>query len=70
VTAGQSGLGKSTLVNSLFTAHLMDPVPTPVQEEGVSVTTEIRSVSYRTPPFGLCDGSDGGEWRPCASQPD
>ncbi|EMR09565.1 hypothetical protein PNEG_02151 [Pneumocystis murina B123] len=43
---GQTGLGKSTLVNTLFAAHLMDSKGRLNSEEPIRQTTEIHSVSH------------------------
>ena len=70
---GQSGLGKSTLVNTLFSTHLVDPKVTPVPADGAKQTTEIRQVSYcMSLPLPTCIYmifsnlhflcSRGGEW--------
>ena len=44
--AGQTGLGKSTLVNTLFASHLVDSKGRFAADEEVRQTTEIHPVSH------------------------
>lgn len=46
MVVGQTGLGKSTLINTLFAAHLIDTKGRFVAEETVRQTTEIHPVSH------------------------
>ena len=43
---GQTGLGKSTLINTIFAAHLIDSKGRLTPEEPVRSTTEIQTVSH------------------------
>lgn len=43
---GQSGLGKSTLVNTIFASHLIDSKGRLEASESTRQTTEIESVSH------------------------
>ena len=44
--AGQTGLGKSTLINTLFAYHLMDSKGRLTPDEQIRSTTEIQTVSH------------------------
>jgi septin 3/9/12 len=44
--AGQTGLGKSTLINTIFASHLMDSKGRLSPEEPIRSTTEIQAVSH------------------------
>lgn len=46
VTAGQTGLGKSTLINTLFASHLVDSKGRLEAEEEARSTTEIHAHSH------------------------
>lgn len=46
--AGQTGLGKSTLVNTIFASHLIDSKGRLTPQEPVRSTTEIQTVSHST----------------------
>lgn len=46
VVAGQTGLGKSTLINTIFASHLIDSKGRLSPSEPVRNTTEIQSVSH------------------------
>lgn len=48
---GQSGLGKSTLVNTIFASHLIESKGRLNADEPPRQTTEIETVSHRTLPF-------------------
>lgn len=50
---GQTGLGKSTLINTLFASHLVDSKGRFAADEEVRQTTEIHPVSHGKPPFQL-----------------
>src|SRR5271163_4699035 len=43
---GQTGLGKSTLINTIFAAHLIDSKGRLTVNEPVRQTTEIQAVSH------------------------
>lgn len=43
---GQTGLGKSTLVNTIFASHLIDSKGRLTPNEPVRSTTEIQTVSH------------------------
>lgn len=45
---GQTGLGKSTLINTIFASHLMDSKGRFAADEPVRQTTEIQTVSHGT----------------------
>jgi predicted GTPase len=45
---GQTGLGKSTLVNTIFASHLIDSKGRLTPNEPVRSTTEIQTVSHST----------------------
>jgi len=45
---GQTGLGKSTLINTIFAAHLIDSKGRLTVNEPVRQTTEIQAVSHGT----------------------
>ena len=47
MVVGQTGLGKSTLVNTLFSSHLIDSKGRLESHEAVRKTTEIHPVSHR-----------------------
>jgi septin family protein len=46
IVVGQTGLGKSTLINTIFASHLMDSKGRFTAEEPVRQTTEIQTVSH------------------------
>lgn len=46
ILAGQTGLGKSTLINTIFASHLIDSKGRLSPSEPVRNTTEIQSVSH------------------------
>jgi septin family protein len=43
---GQTGLGKSTLINTIFASHLIDSKGRLTPNEPVRSTTEIQTVSH------------------------
>ena len=43
---GQTGLGKSTLINTIFASHLMESKGRMTPDEPVRATTEIQAVSH------------------------
>jgi septin 3/9/12 len=43
---GQTGLGKSTLINTIFASHLIDSKGRLMSDEPVRQTTEIQAVSH------------------------
>jgi predicted GTPase len=45
---GQTGLGKSTLINTIFASHLIDSKGRLTPNEPVRSTTEIQTVSHST----------------------
>ena len=45
---GQTGLGKSTLINTIFASHLIDTKGRLEADEPVRQTTEIQTVSHGT----------------------
>ena len=48
VYKGQTGLGKSTLINTIFASHLMTSKGRLEPDDPVRQTTEIQSVSHST----------------------
>ncbi|KAI9706288.1 MAG: cell division control protein [Bogoriella megaspora] len=46
ICVGQTGLGKSTLINTIFASHLMDSKGRMVPDEPIRNTTEIQTVSH------------------------
>ncbi|CAG8603242.1 14504_t:CDS:10 [Cetraspora pellucida] len=46
IVVGQTGLGKSTLINTIFAAHLIDSKGRTSAEEPFRQTTEIQTVSH------------------------
>ncbi|KDQ61076.1 hypothetical protein JAAARDRAFT_125275 [Jaapia argillacea MUCL 33604] len=46
IVAGQTGLGKSTLINTIFASHLIDSKGRLEADEPVRQTTEIQAVSH------------------------
>ncbi|KAI9887604.1 MAG: cell division control protein [Watsoniomyces obsoletus] len=46
ICVGQTGLGKSTLINTIFASHLMDSKGRVTPDEPVRATTEIQAVSH------------------------
>ncbi|KAG5998872.1 Septin Spn2 [Claviceps spartinae] len=46
ICVGQTGLGKSTLINTIFASHLMDSKGRMEPDEIIRSTTEIQSVSH------------------------
>ena len=43
---GQSGLGKSTMINTLFAAHLLDNKATQKASDPIRQTTEINTITH------------------------
>jgi len=43
---GQSGLGKSTMVNTLFASHLLDNKATQKASDPIRQTTEINTITH------------------------
>jgi septin 3/9/12 len=48
LTLGQTGLGKSTLINTIFASHLIDSKGRLTPSEPVRSTTEIKTESHST----------------------
>ena len=48
LSTGQTGLGKSTLINTIFASHLIDSKGRLEADEPVRQTTEIHPVSHGT----------------------
>lgn len=48
LSVGQTGLGKSTLINTIFASHLIDSKGRLEPDEPVRQTTEIHPVSHGT----------------------
>jgi len=46
IVVGQTGLGKSTLINTIFASHLIDSKGRFMSEDAVRKTTEIQAVSH------------------------
>lgn len=46
MVVGQSGLGKSTLVNTIFASHLIESKGRLAADETARQTTEIEAVSH------------------------
>ncbi|KXN91420.1 hypothetical protein AN958_00682 [Leucoagaricus sp. SymC.cos] len=46
IVVGQTGLGKSTLINTIFASHLIDSKGRLASDEPVRQTTEIQAVSH------------------------
>ena len=46
IEAGQTGLGKSTLINTIFASHLIDSKGRLTPSDPVRSTTEIQAVSH------------------------
>ncbi|RDA94877.1 hypothetical protein CP533_4298 [Ophiocordyceps camponoti-saundersi (nom. inval.)] len=46
ICVGQTGLGKSTLINTIFASHLIDSKGRMMPEEPIRTTTEIQAVSH------------------------
>ncbi|KAF2002625.1 cell division control protein 10 [Amniculicola lignicola CBS 123094] len=46
ICVGQTGLGKSTLINTIFASHLMDSKGRLTPDEPIRSTTEIQAVSH------------------------
>jgi septin 3/9/12 len=46
IGSGQSGLGKSTLVNTIFASHLIESKARLFADEPPRQTTEIQTVSH------------------------
>jgi len=46
MVVGQSGLGKSTLINTLFAAHLLDSKATQKASDPIRQTTEINTITH------------------------
>ncbi|TFK54631.1 GTP binding protein [Heliocybe sulcata] len=46
IVAGQTGLGKSTMINTIFASHLIDSKGRKEADEPVRQTTEIQAVSH------------------------
>ena len=55
IQIGQTGLGKSTLINTIFASHLIDSKGRMHPEEPVRATTEIQAVSHGRSLNNLCD---------------
>jgi predicted GTPase len=54
VDIGQTGLGKSTLINTIFASHLIDSKGRLTPSDPVRTTTEIQAVSHgREHSFGV-----------------
>jgi len=49
VFSGPTGLGKSTLINTIFASHLIDSKGRFVSDEPVRQTTEIQAASHGEP---------------------
>lgn len=60
---GQTGLGKSTLINTLFASHLIDSKGRLEAEEETRSTTEIVANSHGALPLGLSSGWAEGRTR-------
>lgn len=60
---GQTGLGKSTLINTLFASHLIDSKGRLEAEEETRSTTEIVANSHGAFTLGLSFGSAEGRTR-------
>lgn len=74
-SAGQTGLGKSTLINTIFASHLIDSKGRLRPDEQSRSTTEIQTVSHGSlrllllMHLGLLTiCSDRGEWRPIKTE--
>ncbi len=52
--AGQTGLGKSTLINTIFASHLIDSKGRLTPSDPVRTTTEIQAVSHGMLGTRLC----------------
>lgn len=46
LSTGQTGLGKSTLINTIFASHLIDSKGRLTPSDPVRSTTEIQAVSH------------------------
>lgn len=46
LNVGQTGLGKSTLINTIFASHLIDSKGRLESDDPVRQTTEIQTVSH------------------------
>ena len=73
--AGQTGLGKSTLINTIFASHLIDSKGRLTPSDPVRSTTEIQAVSHGMPGRRVWDkesaktrNSDRGKWCSPAAQ--
>lgn len=73
---GQSGLGKSTLINTLFKSKISRKSVQPTSEERIPKTIEIKSITHgevlQIPPGALAFGPalphvSGGLWGLCTS---
>ncbi|KAL2112047.1 hypothetical protein VUR80DRAFT_8724 [Thermomyces stellatus] len=53
ICVGQTGLGKSTLINTIFASHLIDSKGRMQPDEPVRTTTEIHSVSHNIEENGV-----------------
>jgi septin 3/9/12 len=51
LSTGQTGLGKSTLINTIFASHLIDSKGRFAADEPVRQTTEIHPVSHGVSPM-------------------
>ena len=60
---GQTGLGKSTLINTIFASHLVDSKGRLVADEPVRQTTEIQAVSQGMLLASVCfAGTNASVW--------
>jgi predicted GTPase len=46
IETGQTGLGKSTLINTIFASHLIDSKGRLTPDEPARATTEIQTLSH------------------------
>jgi len=58
---GQTGLGKSTLINTLFASHLVDSKGRFASDEEVRQTTEIHPVSHGKSPSNCASPLELGQ---------
>lgn len=57
---GQTGLGKSTLINTIFASHLIDSKGRLTPNEPVRSTTEIQTVSHSMSTARVTSSQEGG----------